>query len=68
MDFKCDECGRSFTRKYRLKVHKLYKHADANTLQRKHADADDEDSYTPLKKTNPDDRNPTEAEPGFMRE
>ena len=68
MDFKCDECGKSFTRKYRLKVHKLYKHADANTLKRKHADADDEDFYTSLKKTIPDDRNLSEAESGFTKE
>ena len=68
MDFKCEECGRSLTRKYRLKVHKLYKHADANTLKLKHADAEDEDFYKNLKKTNPDDWNPTVAEPGFTRE
>ena len=68
MDFKCDECGKSFTRKYRLKVHKLYKHADSNTLKRKHRDFDDEDFYTPLKKTILGDRNLTEAELGFKRE
>ena len=66
--FKCDECRQICTRKYGLKVHKLYKHADANTLKRKHADADDEDFYTTLKKTNPDYWNSTEAEPGFTRE
>ena len=50
MDFKCDECEQSFTRKYRLKVHKLYKHAAANTLKRKHADVDDGIPITTMSK------------------
>ena len=61
--------GKALRGNNRLKVHKLYKHADANTMKRKYPDEGYEDFYTSFKKTIiPSDRNLTEAEPGFTRE
>ena len=65
MDFICDHCGKGFTRSYTLKVHKLNKHRVAKNTKRNYVNEDDdEDSYSPLKRSNavPDNWNPNEEE------
>ena len=68
MDFICDHCGKGFTRRYTLKVHKLNKHRDAKNTKRTYED-DDDDFYKPLKRSNavPDNWNPNEEEPESLQ-
>ena len=69
MEFKCDQCGQSFTRSYNLKVHKLNRHSNSKAMKRMYLDEDAAESYTPLERSNavPDNWKPNVDEPGFAR-
>ena len=70
MEFKCDQCGQSFTRRYNLKVHKLNVHSNSKAMIRMYLDEDAEESYPPLERSNavPDNWKPNVYKPGLARE
>ena len=69
--FDCDQCGKSYKWKDSLTRHKKMEHGQITSRKRNHPDEEgDEDSYTPLKRSNavPDNWNSNYQENGFSQE